>query len=206
MSRGVALFDLDHTLTRQDSFPMWIAILVGWRRTLRAFTMAGFALRPGRSDLRGRAKESILRWSVRGATLAEAQAAGRLLGQRIRWRHGILAALTAHREAGRAIVVATGAPELYVAPLLRAACIKADAVIGTALEIVEGKLTGRLAGANCIRDEKARRVAEWLALNGPFGESWGYGNRPHDLAMLALTDHPIVIERGPGRDRVHDLN
>jgi HAD superfamily hydrolase (TIGR01490 family) len=199
MSRGVALFDLDHTLTRQDSFPMWIAILVGWRRTLRAFAMAGFALRPGRSDIRGRAKETILRWSVRGATVAEAQAAGRLLGQRIRWRQSVIAALNHHREAGRAIVVATGAPELYVAPLLRAAGIKADAVIGTALEIIDGKLTGRLSGANCVRDEKALRVAQWLAANGPFGESWGYGNRPHDLPMLALTDYPTIIERGPAR-------
>src|SRR5258707_431985 len=100
MSRGVALFDLDHTLTRQDSFPMWIAILVGWRRTLRAFAMAGFAVRPGRSDLRGRAKEAILRWSIRGATLAAAQAAGRLLGQRLRWRESRLTALNAHRAAG----------------------------------------------------------------------------------------------------------
>ena len=50
-----------------------------------------------------------------------------------------------------------------------------------------------------MRDEKARRVAEWLAQNGPFSEVWGYGNRPHDLAMLALTDHPNVIERGPAR-------
>jgi HAD superfamily hydrolase (TIGR01490 family) len=203
MSRGVALFDLDHTLTRQDSLPMWIAILVGWRRTLRAFAMAGFALRPGRSDLRGRAKESVLRWSVRGATLAEAQAAGRLLGQRIRWRESVVAALNEHRAQGRAIVVATGSPDIYVPHLLRAAGIKADAVIGTAVEIVDGKLTGRLAGANCVRSEKARRCAEWMKANGPFGESWGYGNRPHDLAMLALTDHPLVIERhGGGKHRV----
>ena len=195
MRSGVAVFDLDYTLTRQDSFPMWIAILVGWRRTLRAFAMTGFALRPGRSDLRGRAKETILRWSVKGATLAEAQAAGRLLGQRIRWRQSMVAALRAHREAGRAIVVATGAPELYVAPLLRAADIRADAVIGTGLEIVRGKLTGRLAGANCVRDEKARRVAEWLSANGPFTESWGYGNRPHDLPMLALVHHQTVVEK-----------
>jgi HAD superfamily hydrolase (TIGR01490 family) len=199
MKRGVALFDLDHTLTRQDSFPMWIAMLVGWRRTLRAFAMAGFALRPGRSDIRGRAKETILRWSVRGATVTEAQAAGRLLGQRIRWRSSIVAALHGHREAGRAIVIATGAPELYVAPLLRAAEIKADAIIGTGLEVIDGKLTGRLAGANCVREEKARRVAEWLSANGPFTESWGYGNRPHDMAMLALIDHATVIDRGPGR-------
>jgi phosphatidylglycerophosphatase C len=196
MSRpGLAVFDLDHTLTRQDSFPMWIAILVGWRRTLRAFAMAGFAVRPGLSDIRGRAKEAILRWSVRGATLAEAQAAGRLLGQRIRWRENVLAALNKHKAAGCSIVIATGAPELYVAPLLRAAGIKADAVIATELEVIDGKLTGRLASENCVRDEKARRVAEWISINGPFSESWGYGNRPHDLAMLDLTDNPMVIEK-----------
>jgi phosphatidylglycerophosphatase C len=193
MKPGVAIFDLDHTLTRQDSLPMWIAILVGWRRTLRAFALAGFAYRPGRSDLRGRAKEAVLRWSVRGATLAEAQAAGRLLGGRIRWRESMIAALREHQAAGRAIVIATGAPEIYVAALLKAAGIKADAIIGTAIEMVDGKLTGKLAGANCVRAEKARRVAEWVAAHGPFGESWGYGNRPHDFPMLALTDNATVV-------------
>lgn len=193
MKNGVALFDLDHTLTRQDSLPMWIAVLVGWRRTLRAYTMAGFAYRPGRGDLRGRAKESILRWSVRGATLAEAQAAGRLLGTRIRWRENLVAELHAHKAAGRAIVIATGSPDIYIPALLRAADIKADAVIGTPIEIVGGKLTGRLAGPNCVQDEKARRVAAWIAENGPFAESWGYGNRPHDFPMLALTDHATVV-------------
>jgi len=199
MIRGLALFDLDHTLTRQDSLPMWIAILVGWRRAIRAFAMAGFAFRPGRADLRGRAKESVLRWSVRGATVAEAQAAGRLLGSRIRWRESMIAALNAHREAGRAIVIATGSPVIYAGALLRAAGIKPDGLIGTEIEVIDGKLTGRLAGANCIRDEKAKRVAEWIKANGPFSESWGYGNRPHDLPMLALIDHPTVIERGPMR-------
>ena len=193
MRNGVAVFDLDHTLTRQDSLPMWIAVLVGWRRTLRAYAMAGFAYRPGRSDLRGRAKEAILRWSVRGATAAEAQAAGRLLGTRIRWRQNLVAELHAHKAAGRAIVIATGSPDIYVPALLRAAEIKADAVIGTPVELIEGRLTGRLAGPNCVQEEKARRVAAWLKDNGPFGESWGYGNRPHDVPMLAITDHKMVI-------------
>jgi HAD superfamily hydrolase (TIGR01490 family) len=193
MTNGVAVFDLDHTLTRQDSLPMWIAVLVGWRRTLRAYAMAGFAYRPGRSDLRGRAKEAILRWSVRGATAAEAQAAGRLLGTRIRWRQNLVAELHAHKAAGRAIVIATGSPDIYVPALLRAAEIKADAVIGTPVELVEGRLTGRLAGANCVQEEKARRVAAWMKDNGPFSESWGYGNRPHDYPMLAITDHKMVI-------------
>ena len=193
MRAGVAVFDLDHTLTRQDSLPMWIAVLVGWRRTLRAYTMAGFAYRPGRGDLRGRAKETILRWSVRGATLAEAQAAGRLLGTRIRWRESLIDELHAHKAAGRAIVIATGSPDIYVPALLRAANIKADAVIGTPMEVVEGRLTGRLAGPNCVQEEKARRVAAWIRDHGPFGESWGYGNRPHDFPMLAITDHKTVI-------------
>jgi HAD superfamily hydrolase (TIGR01490 family) len=193
MDRGVAIFDLDHTLTRQDSLPMWIALLVGWRRTLRAYAMAGFGYRPGRADLRGHAKEAVLRWSVRGATVAEAQAAGRLLGSRIRWRESMVAALHAHQAAGRAILVATGAPEIYVPALLRAGGIRPDFVMGTGLEIVDGRITGRLVGANCVRLEKARRVKAWLAEHGPFGESWGYGNRPHDNEMLALTDNATVI-------------
>ena len=104
-------------------------------------------------------------------------------------------------------MIATGSPEIYVAALLRAAGIKADAILGTELEIVGDRLTGRLAGPNCVRAQKAVRVKAWLAENGPFQESWGYGNPPHDKEMLKLVTNPTLIRRGPrGRRAERDAS
>ncbi|MDP9195917.1 MAG: haloacid dehalogenase-like hydrolase, partial [Pseudomonadota bacterium] len=63
----------------------------------------------------------------------------------------------------------------------------------TDLEVVDGILTGRMDGGNCVRQEKARRVRAFLEQHGPFDETWGYGNRPHDIPMLDLLDHRIIV-------------
>jgi phosphoserine phosphatase len=46
---------------------------------------------------------------------------------------------------------------------------------------------------NCVRLRKAERVAEWLQDNGPFDDTYGYGNAPHDLPMLELLNHKIIV-------------
>ncbi len=53
--------------------------------------------------------------------------------------------------------------------------------------------TGAMTSGNCVRRHKAEMVAEYMASHGPFGNSWGYGNLPHDLPMLELMKNRIVI-------------
>jgi HAD superfamily phosphoserine phosphatase-like hydrolase len=97
-----------------------------------------------------------------------------------------------HKADGALIVVATGALDLYIRALL--ADLPVDLVLATELETTaDGRLTGALKGGNCVRKEKARRVAALLAAEGPFAISYGYGNAPHDLPMLDLLDQRMVI-------------
>ena len=105
----------------------------------------------------------------------------------------MVAAFQGHRRAGDVLVIATGSPRLVVERLAAEHC-PPDLVIGTELELAaDGRLTGRLAGPNCVREDKARRVGDWLAAQGPVRASYGYGNHPHDLPMLALVDHPRLV-------------
>jgi phosphatidylglycerophosphatase C len=58
-----------------------------------------------------------------------------------------------------------------------------------------GRLTGRLVGANCRGAEKARRTREWLRANGLAGaELWAYGDSSGDDELLALADHPLRVD------------
>lgn len=195
---GAAFFDFDGTLVRGDSLLPFLSELVGFRRArlslLRAIHMAvqihGIRRQLGH-DIRTSVKAILLRQTVSGVTLAEARAAAERLAGWPRWNRTVRAELQRHHEAGRRIVVATGALSLYMPVLLRGLPI--DDLLSTDLEVRDGVLTGHMEGGNCVRAMKAHRVSAFLREHGPFGTTWGYGNRPSDLPMLKLLDHGTVI-------------
>ncbi|MDR3517162.1 MAG: HAD family hydrolase [Azospirillaceae bacterium] len=198
-ARGIAFFDFDRTLITGDSLVPFLAELVGRRHAglalARAVPMA-MALRTRRGrggpDLGTLVKSLVLRDTLAGIPVAAAAvAAERLRRGWVRWNPAMLRAFDEHRRAGRRIVVATGSLDIYMRGLLAERGI--DDLLATEIEVVNGVLTGRMSSGNCVRAEKANRVRAYLDRHGPFGKSWGYGNRPHDLPMLALLDHRVIV-------------
>lgn len=198
LPRGVAFFDFDGTLIHGDSLLMFIGEVIGRRRAALAFVDA---LRSGLHrhargrgpgvDLPGSIKTILLRRTLRGVPVPDALAAAERLAHRIRWHAPLVETLKAHRREGRRVVVATGALDIYMPALLRG--LEVDDLLATGLEVVDGVLSGRLSTGNCVRLDKAARVSAWIARHGPCGETWGYGNRPSDLPMLALLDRRVVV-------------
>ncbi|MDB5365378.1 MAG: hypothetical protein JWM77_1305 [Rhodospirillales bacterium] len=190
---SLALFDLDGTLTRGDTLFWWIAALIGRTRASAAFARAFGRLRKPdamAADWRGRVKCAFLA-NVAGIEAGRAAQAGASVRETIRWRAPVVDALRAHAALGHRVVVITGAPSIYLPALL--AHLPVDAILGAELEEADGRLTGRLLAPNPVRAAKRARLEAWIAAHGPFGERWGYGNAPHDLPMLTLVDHAIVI-------------
>ena len=189
-----AFFDLDDTLTHGDTLPLWLAALRGWPWTVLAYVIAGsiggFIPSPGTFDRRGRIKGILLRLTVRGVTAERAAEAGTRVKAKIRWREEMLETLRRHHTVGHRIIVVTGAATIYLPRLLDG--LPVDEVLGTTLEVTNGRLTGRLSGPNSVRAAKAAVVKTWLENNTP-DETWGYGNDPHDLPMLALLDHLTIV-------------
>ncbi|MGB3180536.1 MAG: haloacid dehalogenase-like hydrolase [Cyclobacteriaceae bacterium] len=94
------------------------------------------------------------------------------------------------REEGVEIVFATGALELYAAPLFNNH-IKVDAWVGTQAEYKDG--TYKLTGEACKQDEKTRRIREH------------YGDRDIQIVeaysddeehMFKFTERPYLINDG----------
>jgi HAD superfamily hydrolase (TIGR01490 family) len=199
--QGIAFFDFDGTLVKGDSLLPFLAEIAGRRQVRWSLAHALKAAvehraRRGRvpgaaPDLRTVVKETLIRHTLSGVPVEEARAAASRLAGWPRWNRRVVDQLRRHRDQGRRIVVATGALELYMPSLL--AGLGVDDLLATGLEAVDGVLTGRMAGGNCVRLDKARRVAAYLRERGPFGESWGYGNRPSDLPMLSLLIHRTVV-------------
>ena len=112
-----------------------------------------------------------------------------------RWlRDDTLARLRRHRELGHDVILASASLDVYLRPL--AARLVVDEVVCTRLERApDGRLTGRLLGANCRGEEKARRVREWLAGAGlADAELWAYGDSPGDRPLLSVADHPVWVD------------
>ena len=195
-TNGIAVFDFDDTLIEGDSLPRFLDLVAGTLRTRLAMmtavaaALAGHCVgRPAGADFPGSVKALLLRATLADVPLATAHDAAYTLRTRLRWRAPQLEALHAHAAAGRRVVVASGSLDVYLPILLEG--LPVHHILATDMEVHAGRLTGRLAAGNCVRAAKAVRVQPLIAATP--GPSWGYGNRPSDLAMLALVDHPTII-------------
>jgi phosphoserine phosphatase len=60
-------------------------------------------------------------------------------------------------------------------------------IIATRLEIVDNRLTGKLASPNCYGPQKVERIRAALDLSR-YGRIFAYGDSRGDREMLALAD------------------
>lgn len=203
---GIAFFDFDATLIHGDSLLMFVGELVGHNRAklafldaLRSCTTRKLRGRLPGVDFPGSVKTILLRRTLCNIPLKAAEAAAERLRGHLRWHQPMLDKLLQHKRAGDRVVIATGALNVYMPVLLRG--LPVDDLLATPMEVHDGILTGQLSGSNCVRLAKAERVRNYLAENGPFARSYGYGNRPSDLPMLEVVDDPTIIRIPRGRPR-----
>jgi len=196
---GVAAFDFDGTLIRGDSFLPFLVAAVGRPRFARVAMRSSGSL--GRAYQRGgrdAAKAALLQRLMVGyaarelAVLGERYAVSLVpqvrpaMAQRVAWHH----------QRGHRLVLVSASLDLYLEHVARA--LRFDHVLATRLEIgADGRLTGRLAGANVRGAEKATLLRAWLAREFPGGdyELWAYGDSAGDRELLAMADHPTLLTR-----------
>ena len=191
----VAAFDVDGTLTTRDCVTPFLRQVAGRRLPLalagHPLALAGALARRDNDRLKELACSALA-----GVDTEELERAGRVFAQRVHadWlRPDTVARLQRHRELAHTVVLASASLEAYLTPL--GAMLGADGVVCTRLEAgADGRLTGRLMGANCRGPEKARRVREWLAHAGLDGvELWAYGDSRGDTELLAGADHAVWV-------------
>jgi phosphatidylglycerophosphatase C len=192
----VAAFDVDGTLTTRDCVTPFLRRTAGrrlWTTLLRHPLVLGASF--VRRD-RDRLKELACS-ALRGTDSSAIEALGATFAREVAtdWlRDDTLARLRRHRELGHTVILASASLDPYLAPL--GGSLGVDAVVCTVLERgADGRLTGRLAGANCRGAEKARRVRDWLQNAGlTDSELWAYGDSSGDDELLALADHPLRVD------------
>jgi phosphatidylglycerophosphatase C len=192
----VAAFDVDGTLTTGDCVTPFLRRAAGtrlWTTLLRhPLALAAAAARRDRDRLKELACSAL-----RGIESTEIEHLGEAFAREVgagRLRDDTVARLRRHRELGHTVILASASLDPYLVPLGRS--LGVDAVVCTVLERGrDGRLTGRLVGANCRGAEKARRVRGWLREHDlADAELWAYGDSSGDDDLLALADRPLRVD------------
>ena len=100
--------------------------------------------------------------------------------------------IESHRAEGQAIVILSGSLDLLVRYFYEH--LKADLMVGYALEVVDGAITGHCVGLNPYGENKAKLVQELAeAHNFDLSKSYAYGNHHSDAHKLKRVGHPVAV-------------
>jgi phosphatidylglycerophosphatase C len=188
-STDLALFDFDGTITTRETMPDFVRMAVPperlrvWKWLLAPWVIGyRFGIVSG-SNIR----EKIARAGFRGMPEADYLAAGERFAREVLptvLRPEAMTRIAWHKARGDTVVVVSGGFDVYLSHWCRAQGVD---LLSSKLEVVDGALTGRFDGAQCVREEKARRVRERYVLRD-FSAVHAYGDTTEDAELLALAD------------------
>jgi phosphatidylglycerophosphatase C len=202
----LAVFDLDGTIARHDTFaPYALGFLVRrrpWRLPAALLVavpaLLGYAV--GLTDLGGfksvvtfallggYRRKTLERWT---ATFVEHLVAHGLFAQAVE-------AIQAHAHAGDHLVLLSASPDLYVPAIARA--LGFQEAICTGVRWSGERLLGTLTTPNRRGEEKARCVAA-LRARHPGVQSVAYANEAADLPHLKLVERGVLVNGSASAQR-----
>jgi len=107
----------------------------------------------------------------------------------------VLARLKNHQAEGFLTILTSGSFQELLEIIAKR--LNIDFVIGTELEIIEDRFSGKIIPPFCFGREKAEKVRKFLSGNGlkiDFKESFAYSDSFFDLPLLELVGNPVVVE------------
>jgi HAD superfamily hydrolase (TIGR01490 family) len=197
-----AIFDLDRTMTRKDTFIPFLFIALQ-ARPYRVFhavllPLAFLVFKLGLRD-NGWLKQVFLRAIAGGATQSQISAwSDRLLGNLM--YQGIntqaLEQLDHHRQSGHQTILVSASYDFYVRQL--AAEMGFDTVICTeAAWTSDARLSGTSPSGNCYGPVKLQRLREGFLADRKLWRVVVYSDHCSDLPLLEWADEAVVVN--PGR-------
>ena len=184
-------FDFDGTLTTRDTLIAFIRYACGTPRFLLGFLLHAplLVLMKLRLYSNGKAKQRLFSWFFRGMpietfdTLCQSFAST----HRHLLRPETVRLLQQALSEGSEVLVVSASIDNWVQPFFPTVT-----VLGTQIEVIDGRLTGRFLTPNCYGQEKVRRI---LALH-PVRSSYrltAYGDSRGDRELLAFADEAHLV-------------
>jgi phosphatidylglycerophosphatase C len=199
---GIAVYDLDGTITRSDTF---VPFLLGFlfknpSRIFRCIPLPLHALIFW-TGLRGNnwAKQKFLTLVCGGASrqaLADYSADFAVIVVQNGLLPGAVASIEAHRARGDRLILITASLDLYVDAIARHLGfddVIASKVAWRTTSDLDATLDGRLDGENCYGSNKVERLMALLANDRRNAPITAYSDHRSDLPLLAVADTGYVV-------------
>lgn len=200
MSKVIAFFDFDGTLTRRDSLMPFLRMVRGTPRFALDILatspyLAAYTLRIMRNNV---AKEALLQRAIGGLPIEHLRERGLQFSKNIiptLLREDVCSRLRAHQKQGHCCVLVSASLDVYLEPWAKNAGF--DYCIATSLAVSpEGLASGKLDGANCYGQEKVRRIERLIGEVGLPSRSYAYGDTVGDIPMLTMADEGYWVKGG----------
>ena len=202
---GIAIFDLDRTLTRRGCFtPFILYVAIRRPRRFLSFHRIILAALLKIVGLYRRDDIKLLMWRevVGGLSREEAETLGNTFARvwvQNELRRQTKINIKKHQEAGDRLILATAAMDIIADPIGRT--LGFDDIISTRTHwTAEGRVSGNFDGENCYGEEKLRRVNLILGDFSP-SKTLAYSDHVTDLPILLWAENGIAVNpHSPLRD------
>src|SRR5688572_19790172 len=200
---NLVLFDLDNTLLSGDTDVEWLEFLIDQKVLPPSAQQDNLEMdrryRSGQAD----ALEYVrfyLRFYPPHGMAALLSLREKFIPTRIEPRMLPAArALVQNNNKQSLVAIITATNRFLTEPI--AAAFGIEHLIATEPQIVDGRFTGDLVGAPCMREGKIEHLNKWLTAHGQslgdFPESWFYSDSINDLPLLERVTHPVAVDPDP---------
>lgn len=187
MSRIIAFFDFDGTITRKDTLLEIFRYLKGNIKFLLGFFINSPFLVAYKLQIISNqsAKERLLRYFFGKISMEKFQQDADQFAENVipyLVRPKAMKEIEKLKAAGAEVVIVSASVENWIRKWSEANGI---ILIATRLEVSDGKITGKICGYNCHGDEKVRRIREAFDLSS-YDTIYCYGDRNSDKPLLSL--------------------
>lgn len=193
MKKKLYCFDFDGTLTTSDTLLEFIKYAKGRGRFLMVFLMYSPLLVMMKLHLypNWKAKQQIFAHLFAGMRIEKFDALCRGFAEENQHLLRPKGITLMHEAlvAGAQVFIVSASIDNWVRPFFDIRNLKGVQVLGTQIEVEDGKLTGRFKSNNCYGKEKVHRIAEVLkSFERSEYEIEAFGDSRGDKEMLAFAD------------------
>ena len=193
MKKKLYCFDFDGTLTTSDTLLEFIKYAKGRGRFLMVFLMYSPLLVMMKLHLypNWKAKQQIFAHLFAGMRIEKFDALCRGFAEESQHLLRPKGITLVHEAlvAGAQVFIVSASIDNWVRPFFDIRNLKGVQVLGTQIEVEDGKLTGRFKSNNCYGKEKVHRIAEVLkSFERSEYEIEAFGDSRGDKEMLAFAD------------------
>lgn len=193
MKKKIYCFDFDGTLTTSDTLLEFIKYAKGRGRFLMVFLMYSPLLVLMKLHLypNWKAKQQIFAHLFAGMRIEKFDALCRSFAEESQHLLRPKGITLMHEAlvAGAQVFIVSASIDNWVRPFFDIRNLKGVQVLGTQIEVEDGKLTGNFKSNNCYGKEKVHRIAEALkSFERSEYEIEAFGDSRGDKEMLAFAD------------------